>query len=975
MTKPLARTGGRLPAASRARGSLFPLFLTFFLISGAAGLVYEVLWMRQFGLVMGNTSLSLSAVLAAFMGGLALGSWRGGRIADRPRAGARSLLMLYGKLELAIGLYALAIPSLIAAGRPLLAQLYQSDPSGWPVHAARFVLAISIMIVPATLMGATLPILIRSFTGRLEDVGRRVGTLYGVNTLGAMIGAFVAGFFLIPLLGMRATGWTAASANILLGLMTMHLARRLPEANSTGETAEGTSSIPEEEVVESRSSASILISLATALFSGVAAMIYQVCWTRIFALMIGSSTYGFTIVLVATIGGLALGALVFGALVERTRPRLALLSGIQIFIAVSNFALASFSSELPGLVIRISRSHEGGYAGLLAREFLLAGLLLLPSTFLMGGVFPVIAHICAGSTRGLGRSIGTVYAVNTVGAVAGSLAASLILMRFLGVGPALLVAMGLNLAMAAFLALSEHRWRLIERLALAMAVLVVAATLIVMPPQWERGLLASAPFAQEARPGSSAMDADEFLDAAGANQLLYYRDGISGTVAVHRTPPPLAQTWLSVNGKPDASDGPTDMQTQLLAGHLGMALRPESRRVMVLGLGCGVTLGAVLSHPTVERVDLVEISPEVVEAVRLHYGDLNHHALDDPRTRVILADGRNHLELTGEKYDLIVSEPSNPWMAGIATMFTREFAALARSHLNPGGLLLQWVQLYNISREDIGLVYRTFAHEMPHVTLWEAKDSDLLLVGSDQPLRLEWDKFTEAIAIPTVRADLARAGLTDPRVFVTQFVATMPHLIEQGIVGPGRLNLDDSCELEFSAPKAFYDRSRRIPITEAYAWRESPRKIFVPEKTPADVAEWMDRVAPSRLQTKKAVDIAPPPDLGSIGPQFRKAIKLNPYDYVPRNYYLSLCLGCAQRESLLDRIPQARAWAEEGIKTYLELPIVYDRWVLANLYHMAGTTAERMGDTESAERQRKAIFDLGGQALVDKFAAQPAPAS
>lgn len=925
---------------------LFIVFVLFFFVSGASGLICEVLWMREFGLVMGTTAVALSAVLTSFMSGLALGAWLGGRWADRaPRP-----LTLYGRLEILIGLFALAMPWLIKVILPALAPLYRADPNGWPLQAVRFAFALILMLIPTTFMGATLPVLVRFFTASPEEVGSRVGWLYGVNTVGAMVGAAASGFFLIPLAGMRATGWIAAAGNFLVGLGALALSRKYsatplsgrPKAESAGANKRET-----EEPAQT-SSLAIAVTLAVIAASGAAAMIYQVCWTRMFALLVGSSTYAFSIVLAATIGGLAVGALVFGPLADREKARVALLAGIEFAVAAGALAIAWFSPEYPTLVLILIRDFGRSYPSLITAEFFLAVALLFIPNFFMGGVFPVAARICARSMQDLGSEIGRVYAVNTIGAVVGSFTAAFVFIKFLGIGSTMLVAIGLSLAGAVASALAEPAMGRAMRGALAGAIAIGALLVALFPPRWEKEVMASAPYAYDVPDRDTVITRQTIREGAAQHELLYYRDGLAGTVSVRQTAGPLGIRTLAVNGKVDASDGPSDMPTQLVIGHIGPVLRPTAKQVMVLGLGSGVTLGGVLKHPSIEHVDVVEISPQVVEAVRLQFAELNGHALDDPRVRVIIADGRNHLALTDETYDLILSEPSNPWVAGIAFTFTREFHELALKRLAPEGLIIQWMHLYNISREDILMVMKTFFSTVPAGMVWEAKDTNILFVGAHSPMKLDWNAFKKELELPNVRDDLARSHLERPEVFLTQFIATREGVLSMSGAGAARLNDDDTCKLEFSAPKSYYDPRRRIQISEAYLWRESPRPVFAEASVPPETAAWFETISIARREAKKELD-SPGTTFCDVAGGLEHVIPLNPFDYAPRDMMTIACDECALEHVKRNEIPQAREMLKRGIDAYESLHVTYDYSRIQRLYEHSRELAEQAGDAEAAK--------------------------
>jgi len=418
--------------------------------------------------------------------------------------------------------------------------------------------------------------------------------------------------------------------------------------------------------------------------------------------------------------------------------------------------------------------------------------LLLPMTIAFGAAFPFAVALAAGRDESVTEHLGRIYAVNTVGAIAGALLAGFALVP--GVGLHLTIRMVALLVAATALALLAAAGRTRGRLiGFALAAIVLAGGFAL--PQWDRLLLSSGAYKYAA-----AMRGPSLETALAAGELLFYREGATGTVAVRQ----LAGTVsLAIDGKVDASNA-GDMLTQRLLAHVPLLLHPAPKRVAILGLGSGVTLGSALTHP-LEAATVLEISPEVVDASRFFEAD-NHRALADPRTRLIVGDGRTHLMLGRESYDVIVSEPSNPWMAGIASLFTREFFAGAKARLAPGGVLCQWAHTYDISRDDLRSIVATFLTAFPDGSMWLVGDADVLLVGSTGPLAERVAGMAAAWQRPGVAADLASVGALDPFAVTSLFVAQGAAL--KGWADGAPLQTDDRSRLEFSGPRNIFGLSR-----------------------------------------------------------------------------------------------------------------------------------------------------------------------
>ena len=767
-----------------------------FCLSGATGLVYEVVWIRMMGLVFGHTVYALTTVVAAFMAGLALGSYVLGRVADRV---ARPL-RLYALLEVGVGVACAAVPWLLEIAKAVYLSLGQA----WGLSYGAFsgvqaVLVCGILVIPTTLMGGTLPAMVRFFVRTPEGVRSGVGRLYALNTFGAVVGTALTGLWLLPALGMRATIWLAVVLNLGIGAFAWAMDRRLLSAARDvpmGVPAPAAPGAPgPARGLQGPALAAILCTVAV---SGAAAMVNQVGWTRALSLIIGSSTYAFTAILLAFLVGIAGGSYLVGRIAPRAQPGLATLGLIQVGIGGAGLAMLWAFDWLPEAFLRafrISSSPEF----ILGTQILLSLAMVLGPALLMGATFPCALHLAAGGTERLGRDVGRVYGANTLGAIIGTVAGGFFLIPGLGTQRALLVAALANAAIALALILvpggsvgTAGRW------AVAAGVVAVVGGAAVVP-SWDQRVLTSGPAVYAAR-YAGLPDAGAFRVLARQRELLFYEDGPGGTVSVHRD---LGFLALRINGKTDASNA-GDMRTQLMSGHIPMFFHPAPRRVMVVGTGSGVTVGAVLQHP-VEWVELVEIEPAVNRAARF-FAKENRGALDDPRTRIVIADARHRLATTPERYDVIILEPSNPWIRGLATLFTREFYAIVRSRLNPGGVVLQWIQGYGLAPDDFTMVLRTFRRKFPHATLWNTVAGDYLVVGAPQPLRLDLALATRRLeASPGLRADFALLNLAGPAALLADFM--LGERDTARVAGSGPENTDDGLPLEYSAPRSLYSET------------------------------------------------------------------------------------------------------------------------------------------------------------------------
>jgi len=762
-----------------------------FLLTGAAGLVYEVVWNRWLALVMGNTSYALATLLAVFMGGLALGAWVGGRFAPSGRRAVR----LYGFLEIALGLYCLALPLLIDAFDPLFGAVYRElhDTQLW-LNLAQFALAGLLLLVPTTLMGATLPILVHFLVQRGGRLGATTGTMYALNSGGAAAGCFLAGLVLIPSFGLRVTILAAVATNLVVGAAAVMLSSRLGDAEEPSAAGIALSASP---AGGSLAPAVLLVSFG---LSGFAAMVLQVAWTRSVTVMVGAMTYAFTMITGLFVLGLTLGSLVLGPLGDRRWGRY--LPGVLTAgIALSAVATVAGLADLPIRMARLFKEHELSFT---AREwgkvFYLAPLFLVP-TFFMGGLLPVVARHLARGAADAGPALGRAYAANTVGTIAGSFAGGFLLIPLPDVGMrgSILLAAGLALLASATLFFAAFERGRVARWLAPLLVLAGGGALLSQTPRWEPAVVASGPFSHYWKWLRTGLESDaEIRRMMEREEILFYREGTSALVTVTASEGDSARTRnLIVSGQTDATN---NAESQVWLAQLPMLLAPDARDVLVIGLGSGATLGSVLTHPKVQRVDCVEISEGVVEAARAHFADASLGSLDDARVHLIVGDGRQHLERTDRAYDVVVSQPSNPYISGSAAMFTRNAFAAIQARLRPDGLACAWFQGMQIPPHLVQLLARTWADVWPHASMWRSgSHGTYMFVGSVTPLSVDLDRLAERMQVGPVRRQLDSLGMPSPAHVLSYMLAANEEL--RAFAGGGPVNTDDNSAIEFEAPR------------------------------------------------------------------------------------------------------------------------------------------------------------------------------
>jgi spermidine synthase len=756
-----------------------------FLFSGLGSLVLEIAWTRQLRLVFGSTTLAASTILVSYMLGLGLGALAGGRLAARARDAVRT----YGAIEIAIGLYALLVPIILSWFPPLNAALLYRLPF-WPAALCRFVLSVAVLTPATVLMGASLPVLVRAVVGGPTS-GRRVALLYGINTLGAVAGVMAATFVLLPQAGLWRTNAIGAGIDILVGLVAVAvLAGGEPRVAAPAAVGLAPRWHP------------LLVAYAVVGFS---ALVLEVGWTRSLAMVFGSSIHAFACMLAAFLGGIGLGSLLVGRRVDRLRrPYLVVTAGIAL-LGIASLASTLFLARVPQLFISAFATLGSSPSRLVAIHFGLGVLLMLPATLILGALFPVMSSALASEKGNAEAAVGEVYFANTLGSAAGAFLAGFVLIPALGLRGTLALASAVNLAAAGVLLLlpkaaaAPSRWRT----AGAGIAFAAAVGLLIIPLPWPATDLALGVF--RAPLGKVDVGVDTVpLEGMPENGLVFYQDGLNATVSVEREGTDLL---LKTNGKTDASV-PGDMATQVLSGHIPLLFGAPAKQVLVIGFASGTTVGSVARHD-LERVDVVEIEPAMLAGSRF-FEEHNGRPLDDPRVRVIIDDGRTYLSGTAERYDVIASEPSNPWITGVSNLFTREFFQLARHALRPGGRLLQWMQLYGLDPIRLRSILAAVRAEFPTVYLFSSRPNsgDLLILATLEPLRREHLPRWETLSAP-IRRDLERVhnySTTD----LWSLMRVLPENVDRILKDATVMNTDDNLTVELSSPWLLYSESLMV---------------------------------------------------------------------------------------------------------------------------------------------------------------------
>ena len=678
--------------------------LLCFFLSGFAALLYQTAWTREFSFVFGTSELAVATVLAGYMGGLSLGAAVAGRLAHR----VRRPVWVYGLLELGIAVTALALPLAMQGVRAITVWAFaqpEGPPAAGGVAVTLFTLTASfvILVIPTALMGATLPLLSRHAVHRDNQIGSRVGVLYAINTLGAIAGTIVAGFALLPALGLHQTVLVGVGVNAGVFVLAALLARG--EGSRVFERSDRPTAV--------RGQRAHWI-LPLILVSGMVSFSYEVLWTRLLGQILGGSVYAFSTMLASFLAGITLGSALAARFARDPERSATGFAWSQLFVAVFSLAAFHLVDRLPSWVVQWD---AGRFVGMHPSDAVFGVLLLLPSTLAIGATFPFAVRIMARGAEDAAVATARVYAWNTVGAIVGALGAGFFLIPTVGFAWSLGIGVALNLVLAAvaFWVLSPRKWTGV----------VLAAGLGVAfgfwTPQTPWNLLRFAPIARVVQPG----------------ELLFEEVGRSATVLVRRRE---GAYYVMNNGLAEAAVRPVwdpgaDLTNRWLSSLPSMA-RPEAESLLVIGLGGGVVVEQVPA--SIREIDVIELEAAVIEANRALASRRFADPLADPRVRVIENDARGALMLTSKRYDAIVSQPSHPWTAGASHLYTREFFELVKDHLEPGGVFVQWIGLAFVDQELLRVLVATLLDVFPHVRVYSPPFyAAVLFVASEEPLSIE----------------------------------------------------------------------------------------------------------------------------------------------------------------------------------------------------------------------------------------------
>jgi spermidine synthase len=786
-----------------------PLLLLMFFGSGCAALIYEIIWFQLLQLVIGSTAVSLAVVLGTFMGGMCLGSLALARIV----AARQHPLRVYALLELGIGLLGIMVLVIM----PSLARVYMAGAEqGLAGILLRGAVCAVCLMPPTLLMGATLPAIAR-WTERLPNGVSWLGFFNGANIAGAVFGCLLAGFYLLRIHDTATATLVAATVNGTVAGVGLVFAALSPHHAPTGGPTV-------DRVVNGRDSRCVYITIA---LSGLCALGAEVIWTRLLSLMLGPTVYTFSIILAVFLVGLGIGNSIGSFLIRGSVQPWQALGCCQILLAAAiAWTGHMLASSLPYWPINpsLARSPWFNFQLDLAR----CCWAILPPTILWGASFPLALAAVASHGRDSGRVVGSIYAANTVGAILGAIGTSLILIAWMGTRHAQQLLIGLS-TLAALLMLAPYRGLFRSNTSMhgepqkpGLRIAGASSLLVAM------GCAAWLAWTVPGIPWGLVAYGRHFSTKASQGDLLFLGEGMNASVAVTQLSSGVRN--FHVSGKVEASSEPQDMRLQRMLGHLPALMHPKPRSVLVVGCGAGVTAGSFVVHPDIEKIVICEIEPLIPRVVAPFFRKENHDVVANPRVKVVYDDARHYILTTSEKFDIITSDPIHPWVRGAATLYTKEYFELVKRHLNPGGLITQWVPLYESNPGVVKSELATFFDVFPNGTIWsndqDGEGYDIVLLGHANGLEIDVDELHERM-----HRDHRVAESLEEVGFRTVVSLLGTYAGQGSELGPwlngAEINRDRSLRLQYLAGMGLDVDQAGFIYDELLSYRRFPDKLFV----------------------------------------------------------------------------------------------------------------------------------------------------
>ncbi len=765
---------------------MFLILIFFFFLSGACGLMYEIIWQRLLLLIFGISNFAVATVLSSFMAGLALGSYFFGKKADK----IKRPLRLYGFLEIGIALFAFIFPIILEVITSIYTAIHHHFHTTWYLmNLLKFLLCFIVLLIPATLMGGTLPVAVRYVVKSLKQVGNRVGTLYGINTLGAVVGCIAAGFFLIASQGAQKTGYIAAGINLAIGLIILLLdskmlsnkAEPLPEKDTKTKLTLKTFS---------PSVANLILVVAG--ISGFCALAYEVLWTRAITFYLQASIYAFPTMLATFLCGSALGTILIIKFADNKKSTLILIGTLQLLIGTAAILTIWEFGSIRLFIARLWATGTNDWFTFLSNGFTASFIIMFIPTLFMGMIIPLAVKVYTQSMSNIGRSVGHIYAINTAGAVLGSFITGFVLIPLIGVTKGIFAISILNIAAGGVVLLIKDSPLRIFRYCLVSVFLIfiIGAGIIIVPNKTP--IFYNSPY---------------FMNLEAGEKILYYNEGPGATITVRRLSPYVFDNnrydLIEVNAANVAGTAPGLRVTQKVQGHFPLVLFKantgrDPRFAFILGLGTGESSHCICLHD-IEKLDCLELVPGEIKA-NAQFKDINHDILQNDKFQLTINDARNFLLTATKQYDVLESDAVHPEI-DIGT-YTKEYFEICKARLSERGIFSSWIPLFGITEDNFKIMLKTMQDVFPHVMVWyspQYNSKHALLMGLKTKLRIDFAQLKLELEKDAIKNSLAEIGLNDPYTILSCFLIDEQAISEYTANAPA--NDDDKMILPYNIPK------------------------------------------------------------------------------------------------------------------------------------------------------------------------------
>lgn len=786
-------------------------------MSGTAGLIYEIIWSELLVNLLGSSTIAITVILTAFMGGLAIGSWTIGKCADN--WDDRKIAILYVFIEISIGIYAYLLPSIMDNLEGFYILIYNYlNPNTFFSILIKFLLGVFVLIIPTFLMGTTLPLISRYLSRNWKHYTKNVSLLYGLNTFGAILGTLLAGFYLLENYGISGASTFSAFINFLVAISFFIFWKFLPVLPTRTNNIEKIKNKNKKNKKLEANDFSLIV-LTSYTISGSAAMFYQISWTRSLSLILGTSTYAFTVILATFLLGISLGSFLYRFIPSKFSKTLIYLI-VQMIIVLSVLISSIYFDKLPLYYLYIREMFFDNWSDLNYIRFFLAAIIIIIPTLGMGILFPIVCDLISDEKNKMSNIVGKTYALNSIGAMIGSISAGIFVIPLIGLQYTIYTGVFLNVLAAIIVLLQSNYFTKNVKVIGTILAFCTYSLFIFNTEKWSPKIMSSgvSTYADnyfrvsnkykelskdDTNEKMKLSDSEIWKTVMLSYELLYYKDGLVDSVAVMKNSKGVIS--LLVNGKVDASArGEKDIITQIMIGQLPLLLHKDPKDVFLVGYASGITAGSILTHP-INRLDAAEISPLIVEASK-YFNDYNNNPLADSRLNLKIADAKHNLMVSNKKYDVIVSQPSNPWIKGQSSLFSYEWYNIVKKHLKDDGLFMQWLPAYHISEHNLKIIINTLNKVFPNITLWTSTSpGDLILLASkNDNFTASYLKVMEKSNYPKVKEQLERIGLYSDSILRNLFLrgdSQIDFYLRENINKKLEINTDDLLITEFTAPK------------------------------------------------------------------------------------------------------------------------------------------------------------------------------